>query len=345
MKIISRPSYPAVCSLCGAALSGDRVGYDPTNRLFRCISHLDTPSLASQHPTSQNLTSQNLTSQQADMSDFFRENFSTLLPDSTLASVAKSRVGECYRCKSPDAKYGVKVSNLRWCETCLNTAITSPDAPLTEAAGSNVRSMLSAQQQQQSAEKQQKYGRLLGSAVHHLSSPSNEEQILRAGIEGEQQTAKLLRKISPPDGYTIHAAEVPGHSRTDLDHIVSIGRTVWVIDTKNLSAASKYGATAKKVKGEFRLFVGDRDRTELVEKMSWQNAALRKHLGCSVEVRSALCFAKTSRMQLAVGPVSVVSPDRLVKTLKKHSPPLGDDLEALRIAHAVVLLFPPIIAH
>lgn len=65
----------------------------------------------------------------------------------------------------------------------------------------------------------------------------------RAGAAGEQKVGALLDRLAERSGhrgvYVFHGVKMPGH-RGDVDHVLVVGRTVLVIDTKNWKGDAEY---------------------------------------------------------------------------------------------------------
>jgi hypothetical protein len=118
----------------------------------------------------------------------------------------------------------------------------------------------------------------------------------KTGAEGEERVAEVLAGV--PGIEVLHDRQVPG-SRANIDHLAVGPAGVFVIDAK------KYGSSKKEpprievrdVGGLFRtderLYVGGRDRTELVEGVLGQIDVVRTALGPEFEampVHGVLCF-------------------------------------------------------
>ena len=137
-----------------------------------------------------------------------------------------------------------------------------------------------------------------------------ESQAVRAwlvGAEGERRVADVLAAC--PDLVVLNDRKVPG-TKGNIDHLCVGPAGVFVIDAKKYDAAVR-------VRGD-TLFVGDRDRTHLVESMGWQVDAVRRALGDEfsfVDVSPVLCFVgshwQRSAKPYRVRGVTVLWPDAL----------------------------------
>lgn len=83
--------------------------------------------------------------------------------------------------------------------------------------------------------------RVFGTAGGSLNSAGFDERATQAGIDGERRVGAILDKLakSHPGVYVFHAVKLPGHYG-DLDHVVLVGSTVIVIDTKNWKSNARY---------------------------------------------------------------------------------------------------------
>lgn len=67
-----------------------------------------------------------------------------------------------------------------------------------------------------------------------------------AGIEGEKMTSKILRDwiTQHPTAMLVNSVKWPG-SEGDSDHVLLIGNTVYIIDSKRWKSKRKYSVTSK----------------------------------------------------------------------------------------------------
>src|SRR4051794_1041459 len=81
-----------------------------------------------------------------------------------------------------------------------------------------------------------------------------------------------------------------------FDHLVVTAGGVWVVDAKNYSGLVERRDLGGWRTVDNRLFVGERDRTKLVDGLDWQVAAVQAALDKAgvgdVPVRPAVCFTR-----------------------------------------------------
>ncbi len=94
----------------------------------------------------------------------------------------------------------------------------------------------------------------------------------------------------------LHDRRVPG-TRGNIDHLAVAPSGVWVIDTKHYTGKVEHRDVGGWFRTDMRLYVGGRDRTNLVEGMGWQIGAVRRTLATMpppadlvVPLHPALCF-------------------------------------------------------
>ncbi len=167
------------------------------------------------------------------------------------------------------------------------------------------------------------------------------------GSEGEQRVGKLLDSLRPDGIVAFHDRRVGG-SRWNIDHVAVARSGIHVIDAKLYSAkrvrlVTSGGFSNRKTK----LFVGRRDCTKLVDKMSKQILAVDRAAGDLVRtpptaITAVLCFVG-GEFDL-IGPhelmgVRITGLPGLRKLLRREGP-LGD-AEIDQIAHRVADRLPP----
>jgi len=144
------------------------------------------------------------------------------------------------------------------------------------------------------------------------------------GSEGERRLALELKKLLGDRAVLLHNRKVPG-ARGRVDHLVIAASGIWVIDAESDRGKLRGRELGRASVSDYRLFVGGRDRTRLVEQLAYQVRAVRSTLGSSeLPVRAALCFtdaawrpfARTTRL----GDVCVMRPDTLTKQIAEPGP-------------------------
>jgi hypothetical protein len=175
-------------------------------------------------------------------------------------------------------------------------AQVEPEAPVAPAAGDDAPSPELApidvgvagasahrehQRRQAKREKQleEKWGvKRLGRIAKALSDDPQTTRAWKEGAVGEERVAQILQERLGDTAVLLHDRKVPG-TRGNIDHIAVAASGVWIIDAKRYK-----GKVEKRDKGgwfnsDLRLYVGGRDKTELVTKMGWQYEAVRNALG------------------------------------------------------------------
>jgi hypothetical protein len=136
----------------------------------------------------------------------------------------------------------------------------------------------------------------LGRTVVRLIGDTQSTRAWKQGADAEVRVARqLARHLSGRGVVLLHDRRIPGRGRANIDHI-AIGRGgITVIDTKSAGGRLR----VEKLGGLFSprhelLLVGGRDRTQLVDGLERQIAAVRTVIAelaaDEVDVRGALCF-------------------------------------------------------
>ena len=130
--------------------------------------------------------------------------------------------------------------------------------------------------------------RLLGPLLVRLQSKPQHIRAWERGASGERIVGARLDRI---DGIEVlHDRRMPG-TRANIDHIAVGPGGVYVIDAKLYSGRVERRDVGRFLRREVRLFVGGRDQSKLVSKMTAQVNAISRALGDTpVPVAPALCF-------------------------------------------------------
>jgi hypothetical protein len=154
----------------------------------------------------------------------------------------------------------------------------------------------------------------------------------KVGAEGEERVAEVLRGIAGIE--VLHDRRVPG-SRANIDHLVVGSAGVFVVDAKKYKAGSAVEVRNRGglLRPDWRLYVGGRDQTKLVEGVRRQVEVVRRALGpelADVPVRSVLCFVGATwgvvRKPRIVSGVTAVGPLGLPKLVAERGPHAADDV-------------------
>lgn len=136
-----------------------------------------------------------------------------------------------------------------------------------------------------------------GGVILALSDDPTSTQVWAQGAAGEERIGSYLEAARPKGIEVLHDRRIP-KSRANIDHLV-IGPTgVWVIDTKRyLKGRLESRAVGWRNRRETRLFIGGRDKTDLIEAMHQQVWLVERALYHSpfrgTPMHGALCFVDT----------------------------------------------------
>jgi hypothetical protein len=113
------------------------------------------------------------------------------------------------------------------------------------------------------------------------------------GADGEQRLGRRLTDDLADVGVVLHDRRVP-RTKGNIDHVAVAPSGIWIIDAKNYTGKVERRDVGGWLRTDVRLFVNNRDRTNLVEGLGWQVAAVRsivESIGFGhVAIRPALCF-------------------------------------------------------
>ena len=167
-----------------------------------------------------------------------------------------------------------------------------PDVPVqlaTGQPGGSARSEFERRHQRREERIDQRWGRLAG-VVKFLSYDPQSTVAWAKGSEGEQRLAAHLLRACGDRAVLLHDRKVP-RTRGNIDHLAIAASGVWVIDAKHFKGLVERRDKGGWFKTDYRLYVGGRDRTRVVEGLGWQVSAVRSALGSSeVTVNAAVCF-------------------------------------------------------
>ena len=126
---------------------------------------------------------------------------------------------------------------------------------------------------------------------HRPLPRSSTERAARA--VGERRLARRLDMEVDEDAAVLHNRKVPG-TRGKAHHIVIAPTGIWLIDAKHFTGRVRRRNVGGWISSGERLFIGNHNRTKLVEAMAWQVVAVRAQLDPvglgEVPVRPALCL-------------------------------------------------------
>jgi hypothetical protein len=169
----------------------------------------------------------------------------------------------------------------------------------------------------------------LGPLLLRLQSEPQHIRAWEQGASGERIVGARLDRI---DGIEVlHDRRIPG-TRANIDHLAVGPGGVYVIDAKLYSGRVERRDVGRFLRRDVRLFVGGRDQSKLVTKMTSQVNAIVRALGdVPVAVAPALCFVAAQGSMFArpfvVDNVWVGTPATLSKLVTR---PGLLDAEAMR---------------
>jgi hypothetical protein len=134
---------------------------------------------------------------------------------------------------------------------------------------------------------------LIGGLLLAIGGAPAHETAWATGGRGEQSVARELeRRTASGPAILLHDRRMPG-GYGNIDHIAVAPRGVFVIDTKAIRGRVR---VSRPLFGRARLLVKGRDRTQLINGLGRQVAAVRSALARSgrrdVPVQGAFCFTK-----------------------------------------------------
>lgn len=162
------------------------------------------------------------------------------------------------------------------------------------------------------------------------------------GAEGERQLGRHLDSLTGQGVVVLHDRANP-RSRTNIDHIVVAPSGIWVIDTKNYKGRVEKRDVGSWLRADLCLYVGGRNRTDLVDGMDWQVEVVRDVVGPDVPIRPALCFIGVDfpiyAMKFMISGVMVTCVRALKKAIRRPGPLPGH--EVARLAALIDEALPP----
>jgi hypothetical protein len=188
----------------------------------------------------------------------------------------------------------------------------------------------------------QRWGKFSG-VVKLLTDDPQSTRAWAKGSEGERRLAALLERTLAETAVLLHDRKVPG-TRGNIDHIAIAASGIWVIDTKKYEGLVERRDKGGWSKTDYRLFVGGRDRTKLVEGMNWQIDAARAALvEPDISISAAVCFVEAEWKFFAkpfiLGGVWVTGPNKLAEMIAGSGPLTL--VEVNRVAERLAVALPP----
>jgi hypothetical protein len=186
-----------------------------------------------------------------------------------------------------------------------------------------------------------RFGRFAG-VVKFLVDDPQSTRAWAKGSAGERQLAEALTRRLGDRAVLLHDRKIP-RSSANIDHLAIASSGVWIIDAKKYSGKLERRDKGGWFRTDFRVYVGGRDRTRLVEGLHKQESVVRAALADpAVPIHKALCFVDaewglfSSAFQLEG--VWVIYGKKLAELISEPGPLSNDDV--LRVANALAEKLP-----
>lgn len=187
-----------------------------------------------------------------------------------------------------------------------------------------------------------RYGKL-GGVVLALSDDPRSTSVWAQGARGERALGRLLDPLREEGMAVLHDRRIPG-SRANIDHLVVAPAGVFVIDAKNYRGRVERRDRGGFFSTDYRLYVGGRDKTALIEGMPKQANAVRAALApalADVPLTQAICFVAADWSLLArplhFGEVHVLWPRALAKLARAGGPLSHEEITEIERRLALAL--------
>jgi hypothetical protein len=254
--------------------------------------------------------------------------------------------GTCARCARPlpagtQARWDRK-TRAATCAVCLADEGVAPIERGT-AGGSAAREW-ERRHDRREAQVRARFGRLAGVALAITQDPETTQAWLH-GATGERLLGSVLDPLCDGGMVVLHDRRIP-RSRANIDHIVVSRAGVFVIDAKNYRGRVERRDRGGWFSVDYRLYVGGRDKSNLVTGMARQVEAVRVALGADfagLPITQALCFVDADwslfARPLRFGDVHVLWPKALLELLRADGPLTPDVI--VSVERRLTLALPP----
>lgn len=211
------------------------------------------------------------------------------------------------------------------------------------AAGLSARKEYERRQAKNAKRIEDKWGTgRIGRIAKALSDDPQTTKAWKEGAIGEERVARVLSEQLGTEAVLLHDRKVPG-TRGNIDHIAIGSSGVWIIDAKRYTGKVERRDVGGFFKTDFRLFVGGRDRSKIVDGMQWQYEAVLQVLDDEgIPIHQVLTFVDAEwplfmRKPLQFGDVRVSGPKRLAEMIAEVGPldPAEIERVARRLAEAL----------
>jgi hypothetical protein len=176
------------------------------------------------------------------------------------------------------------------CPPCANGQPPDPFA-VPNISASSPGASAQREYERRSARREQQVRKnhpVLGGLILATGTEPNSTSAWSKGAQGERSLGAMLDDLSCV--VALHDRRIP-RSRANLDHLVVAPSGVWVIDAKHYKGLIERRQTGFLGTDASQLFVGGRNRSNLIEGVRRQIDAVRQVLEDSaVQVTGAVCF-------------------------------------------------------
>jgi hypothetical protein len=214
------------------------------------------------------------------------------------------------------------------CTECLtgdpSEPLVEPEIDRGEAGGSAAREWKRRHEKRES-QIRSRYGKL-GGLVLAFSEDPHSTNAWAYGANGERALGRVLDPLREEGMGVLHDRRIPG-SRANIDHIVVAPYGVFVIDAKNYKGKVERRDRGGFFSTDYRLYVGNRDKSALIAGMRKQAEAVRKALNAPPEeipIIQTICFVAADWSLFArpiqFDAVQVLWPSALAKQLHLEGP-------------------------
>jgi hypothetical protein len=208
------------------------------------------------------------------------------------------------------------------------------DAPIdVGVAGVSARKEYERRQAKRERQLEEKWGTgRLGRIAKALSDDPQSTRAWKDGAVGEERVVAVLHDRLGDSAVLLHDRKVPG-TLGNIDHIAVASSGVWIIDAKRYKGKDEKRDKGGWFSSDIRLYVGGRDRTNLIAAMGWQHDAVFAALtGEDVPTHRALTFVGADwplffAKPLRLGDVWVSWPTALADLVAKPGPLEPRDME------------------
>lgn len=168
------------------------------------------------------------------------------------------------------------------------------------------------------------------------------------GGAGESRLAAWIEREVGDAVIPLHDRTIPGLRGANIDHLFVASTGVWVVDTKAYAGRLEQRDVGPLWRAEYELYVGGRNRTNLVDGLTPQLQAVRAALEPDlayeqIPIRPTLCFVESDwnllQRPFAIRGVTVLYPGALRSRLRKSGPLSHGAME--RVANRLALSLPP----